>query len=180
MIWESQFWKEDLNRLARQLMKRINQRRWSERSLAKLEKEVFIGFYEIRKLLEAKKLSERLAKSHVTVQEFRFTGSRKVTLLNWNRKVFDAYDFEKPLTKRVSVSFICNQFIHSYIYKEVFDNNGGLNGFFICSDWLRSKNLYHVSVAETIKLFSRVGMDHPKNLSAAFDAETGDYIIRNW
>lgn len=58
MIWGSHSWKEDLARLAGNLRKKAQQRRWPERSTAKLEKEVFMGFYAIRKLLEAKKLSE--------------------------------------------------------------------------------------------------------------------------
>ena len=80
MIWESQFWKEDLARLALQLKKRTGQRRWSERSLAKLEKEVFIGFYAIRKLLESKKLSERLTKTQIPIETFPYTGAARITI----------------------------------------------------------------------------------------------------
>jgi hypothetical protein len=60
MIWESHYWKKDLARLADCLRKRARQRQWSERSLAKMEKEVFIGFYSLRKLLEGKKLSGKV------------------------------------------------------------------------------------------------------------------------
>lgn len=180
MIWESRFWKEDLARLALQLQRRRAQRRWPERSLAKLEKEVFIGFYAIRKLLEAERLSERLTKTQVPIEAFRHTGAARITKFNWNRKVFDAYDFEKPLKERVTVKFLCDQVIHSYIYKEVFDDKGGLFGFLISSDWERSKKLYRVSIADLIKLFTSVGRDYPENHSAVFDPKRGDYIIRSW
>jgi hypothetical protein len=53
-----------------------------ERSTAKLEKEIFIGFFSIRKLIEAKKLSGK------------------------------AFDFDKPTTTKLPVPFLCNQIIH--------------------------------------------------------------------
>jgi hypothetical protein len=121
MIWESHYWKEDLARLADCLRNRAKQRRWSERSIAKLEKELFIGFYSVRKLLEAKKLSEKEVNRLVPADSYSYTGGQLVTLLNWNSKLAEAFDFEKPKKIMLSIIFLCNQVIHSYIYKEVFD-----------------------------------------------------------
>lgn len=180
MIWESQFWKEDLVKLALRLQKRRSQRRWPERSLAKLEKEVFIEFYSIRKLLEAKKLSEGLTKAQIPIEAFRYTGTAQITIYNWNRKVFDAYDFKKALKEKVTVKFLCDQVIHSYIYKEVFDDKGEIFGFLLSSDWERSKKLYHLPIAKLIKLFANVGRDYPIHHKATFNPQKGDYIIRNW
>ena len=180
MIWESHFWKEDLVRLTRQLQKRRKQRRWPERSLAKLEKEVFVGFYGIRKLLEARKLSERLIKKRIAAEAFRFTGARQITIFNWNSKFADAYDFENPAKISMSLEFLCNQVIHSYVFKEVFDEDGALSGIFICSDRKRNEKLYYVSLAELIKVFSSVGSDYPTHHRAIFDPKRGDYLIKNW
>jgi|CXWL01.1.fsa_nt_gi hypothetical protein len=180
MIWESHFWKEDLVRLARQLQKRRKQRRWPERSLAKLEKEVFIGFYGIRKLLEARKLSDRLSKKRIAAEAFRFTGARQITIYNWNSKFADAYDFENPAKINMSLEFICNQVVHSYVFKEVFDEGGALAGIFISSDRKRNENLYYISLPELIKVFLSVGSDHPTHQRAIFDPKRGDYLIKNW
>ena len=57
MIWESQYWKDELLRTASKLNKRLNQKRWPESSMASLEKEIMIGFYIIYKLIAAHKLS---------------------------------------------------------------------------------------------------------------------------
>jgi len=62
----------------------------------------------------------------------------------------------------------------------VFDDKGGIFGFLISSDWEKSKKLYHISIAELIKLFANVGRDYPMNHLATFDPKSGDYIIRNW
>jgi hypothetical protein len=141
---------------------------------------MFIGFYEVRKLSEAQKLSERVVKASIEVQTFRFTGKTKLTIFNWNRKLFDAYDFTRPLTARMSPAFLSNQVIHSYIFQEIFDSNGSLYGFYICSDWGRNKKLYHVSLAQTIRLFSSVGNDYPMNFSAILNAKSADYKIKAW
>jgi len=180
MIWESHFWKEDLVRLTRQLQKRRKQRRWPERSLAKLEKEVFVGFYGIRKLLEARKLSERLIKKRIAAEAFRFTGARQITIFNWNSKFADAYDFENAAKISMSLEFLCNQVIHSYVFKEVFDEDGALSGIFICSDRERNEKLYYVSLAELIKVFSSVGSDYSTHHRAIIDPKRGDYLIKNW
>lgn len=180
MIWESHFWKEELVRLARQLQKRRKQQRWPERSLAKLEKEVFIGFYVIRKLLEARKLSDSLSKKRIAVEAFRFTGARQITIYNWNSKFADAYDFENPALVSMRLEFLCNQIVHSYIFKEVFDEDGVLSGIFICSDRERKEKLYYVSLLELIKVFLSVGSDYPTHQRSVFDPKRGDYGINNW
>ena len=144
MIWESHFWKEDLTRLAARLRKREKQQHWPERSLAKLEQEVFIGFYALRKLLEARKLSEKEVTRLIPADSFSFTGRQQITLLNWNRKFADAFDFEKPKKLKLPIMFLCNQVIHSYIYKEVFNEEGMLTGIFISSDEIAAAVLYLV------------------------------------
>ncbi len=65
MIWASYPWKEELLRIATRLEKKQKQRRWTERTEANLEKDVFIGCYALRKLMEAHKLSETVLMSHV-------------------------------------------------------------------------------------------------------------------
>ncbi|MDP1946158.1 MAG: hypothetical protein Q8L77_01545 [Nitrospirota bacterium] len=166
--------------MARQLQKRTKQRRWPERSLAKLEKEVFIGFYGIRKLLEARKLSDRLSKKCVAAEAFRYTGARQITIYNWNSKFADAYDFENSAKINMSLEFICNQVIHSYVFKEVFDEGGALAGIFISSDRKRNESLYYISLPELIKVFLSVGSDYPTHQRAIFDLKRGDYLIKNW
>lgn len=180
MIWESHYWKEDLARLADRLRKRAQQRQWSERSLAKLEKDVFIGFYAVRKLLEAKKLSEREANRVIPADSFCNTGRQRITLLNWNTKFAEAFDFEKPKKVKLSITFLCNQVIHSYVFKEVFDEEGLLIGIFISSDRERSRKLYFVAMTELIRLFAMIGKDYPSHSEYQFDPSTGDYITKNW
>jgi hypothetical protein len=180
MIWESHYWKKDLARLADCLRKRARQRQWSERSLAKMEKEVFIGFYSLRKLLEGKKLSGKVVNRVIPADSFSYTGSQRITLLNWNTRVADAFAFDKPKKINLPIMFLCNQVIHSYVYKEVFDEEGLLTGIFISSDREKTRKLYFVAVTELIGLFTRIGKDYPSSREYQFDPNTDDYIVRNW
>ncbi|HEX9938589.1 MAG TPA: hypothetical protein VGB15_15735, partial [Longimicrobium sp.] len=74
MIWESSYWKEDLLKQAEALRKRTTQRRWPEISFARLEQAVMLGFYSIRKLVEARKLSDHVASSAIPVTTYPPTG----------------------------------------------------------------------------------------------------------
>ena len=180
MIWESRYWKGDLVRLADSLRKRTKQRRWPESSLAKLEKEIFIGFYAIRKLAEAKKLSDKVSNQGIRAESFQHSGKQRITLVNWRMIFADAYDFDSAKRIKVLPTFLCNQVIHSYIYMEVFDERRMLRGLFISSDYERNRRLYYIEIGEVIKLFARVGKDYPSHHKLHFDPVIGDYSVKHW
>jgi hypothetical protein len=51
MIYESYVYKEDLGRIYARMYKRKTQKRWSDHSTFLLEKDFFVGFFLIRKLM---------------------------------------------------------------------------------------------------------------------------------
>lgn len=53
MLSNSVLWKKELLRAADRLEKKATQRRWTEQSAFRVEKDVMVGAYAIRKLLEA-------------------------------------------------------------------------------------------------------------------------------
>ncbi|OQK43193.1 hypothetical protein XM74_c11567 [Vibrio vulnificus] len=58
MINVSKFWKDDLLKLAEKLTLRLVQKRWGEKNIYTLEKDIFLGFYSVRKLIESRKISD--------------------------------------------------------------------------------------------------------------------------
>ncbi len=84
MIYESSYWKDDLLRYAAALRKKTKQRHWSERSQAVVEKLVFLGFYSVRKLFEAEKLSTSLRQLSLVTAIYPPTG-KNVTRHNWHK-----------------------------------------------------------------------------------------------
>lgn len=113
MILESSFWKEPLLRSASYLNHLRMSDRTSERTLVRIEKEVFVGFYAARKLLEAFKVSDKTKDS--TFNLTWHPALRRVDLHNWH-DLDRNYDLAKLHTEKRDIMFLCNQFIHSYVF----------------------------------------------------------------
>jgi hypothetical protein len=157
MIWESSYWKEDILRQAAALKKKTEQRLWPDRSYAHLEKIVMLGFYSIRKLIEAKKLTIDVINDQLSVISFPALG-KAITLLNWH-KFEQLYDLNRPKEQARSLQWLCNIFVHSYIFTPSFNDQSHLQGLFFNSDLYRNKELYFVDIANVIRLFEVVGND---------------------
>lgn len=178
MIWESSYWKEELLRLADKLARRRRQRRFSERSLANLEKEIFIAFYAIRKLIEAKTLTQKVAHCNVPVESYPSTG-KGVTLGNFRYAIEKHFDFGKKTHEKVSLGFLCNQVIHSYIYFNQF-YGGRLTRIWISSDRKRNQKLYSVKISVIQNILKRIALDEVRKSRWTYDPKIGDYIVKNY
>jgi hypothetical protein len=128
MIEESHYWKDDLLKQAEVLRLLRRKRRLGERSLAKVEQTLFLGFYSIRKLIEADKLSCTVVDRQMPVTSFSWSGKR-VTKLNLHR-INELYNLENGRLTQKTLRAICNQFIHSYVFCCCFDASERLEGVF--------------------------------------------------
>ena len=178
MIYESHFWKDELHAVAEKLRKRRTQRRWPESSFAKLEKEVMIGFYSIRKLHEASKLSNATVDQQIPVSVFSPTG-KTVHKLNWTY-IWEHYDLESPTQESRDALFLCHQFVHSYIfYPDFSEDENLLEGLFFASDRQRHKGLLRISIEEIAVLFDEAGSDYPSVSIRRFDPVKMDYEFQD-
>ncbi len=59
MIWESCYWKDPLLESA-VLFKSYSKKEIEESDLVQIEREIFIGFYSIRKLMDTFKISDKI------------------------------------------------------------------------------------------------------------------------
>ena len=89
MIHESSYWKEDLLKLAIKLESRLTQNRWGERNLFSVEKEIFFGFYSVRKLIESRKISDSIKTKSYIVNTFKYVGSENSILTFFKEKDYD-------------------------------------------------------------------------------------------
>lgn len=113
MIQESRYWKEPLLRAANWLENLRIKERAAERSLVRVERELFVGFYGIRKLLETFKLS-----SSTKNMRFALAWSpciKRVDYLNAGC-VHELFDVQLVHIEERDLEFLCNQFIHSYVF----------------------------------------------------------------
>lgn len=175
MIWDSTYWKDDLAKTAETLKRRSTQTRWVERSFVNLEKDVFIAFYSIRKLIEAKKLTDETVNITFKLQTYLPTG-KNVTLINWH-KIDELYNMEKKSSEQRKLGFICDQIIHSYIFIPTFDSDNTLHSILFSSDHQRSNKLFQMRVNELVDCISQVANDDITDSIHAFNKDTGDYDV---
>ncbi len=133
MIWESHPWKCDIWKTARYLEKlSIQKRHLSERQLVSIEKKILLGFYAIRKLIEANKLSDDFKAENISLQSYPRT-TKPITHFNWH-KLDHLFKLDRSKPETWKPINLCHQFVHSYIFNIISGDNGGLAGFFVASD----------------------------------------------
>ncbi|MCS6725760.1 hypothetical protein, partial [Proteus mirabilis] len=100
MIYDSVYWKDELIKLADKLEMRVIQRRWWDKSYYTLEKEIFLGFYSIRKLIESQKISKTVVDKTFNVLEFKSNDQPESIIKDLS---LSAYDFNKAKKTDMSI-----------------------------------------------------------------------------
>jgi hypothetical protein len=178
MIWESAIWKNDLLSCAKRIRKLIQRRSPSERAIANLEKDVFMGFYIIRKLIEAHKVSTANEQMLLSCRKHPAKGKR-VTFRNWHR-IDELYNFPGGSEHRESLRFFCNQIIHSYVFMPITTaKTGPVASIVFSSDRDRQKHLYELSIRDIVNTFELIGNDYPANVRMTYDKAKGDYLVQS-
>lgn len=181
MIHESYYWKRELTKLAKKLTNRIPCKRfWTDAQNGAFEKEVMIGFYVVRKLLESQKLPNIIASTKLIGIKYPNNGT-DVHLMN-NHRFPEHYDFENGKDEKFDLKFLINQIVHSYIFSPNFDideTNGDmtLSAIHFCSDDHRNKWIYEVSIQTIIELFDKVGQSNVTSAHYFYDHQKKDYKV---
>lgn len=140
MIHDSSYWKDSLLKHTEILNGKLEQRVWRESSFSKLEQSVMLSCYIVRKLAEAKKITDAKFQKPLQMQSFRTTG-KTVDLLN-NHRVDSLYQLGNGIDITKPLSYITNQLIHSFIFVPVFEPVGRIQGIAFNSDRSKNKELY--------------------------------------
>jgi len=178
MIWESWPWKQEISRRAAALEKRKGQRKWRQESFAAVEMDVMLAAYAVRKLFEAKKLSDALRDWTVTVYVYKNTGKR-ITHSNWHR-LPELYDLENQKPVAIKPEFLVNQIIHSYVFMLSIAEDNGMSGFFVASDRQRAKGLYLITLGIFVHFLRQVAEDSVVSMHSIWDESRLDYVISNY
>ena len=174
MIDESYYWKVDLLRQNSALKARAAQKRWTDASFARCEQTIMLGCFSIRKLIESRKLTDKVAEKSLQIRCYPSNG-KVVTLLN-KHKIDNLFDLDKPKKRLVKLRFLCNQVIHSYVFTLLFHEGGSLSSILVASDNERSRALWEIPAGLLIKVFEKVGNDDVTEVRYQFDSAKGDYI----
>lgn len=200
MIYESQFWKNELLAIAKKLKTKTTFRsEWSDKKNAKLEKWIMFGFYIIRKLLEAKKLTSDYDSKKIECTVYK---SESKTI-NWmNRfELEELYNLSNPISEKRELRFFINQIVHSYIFLPVIGycdpeltknlKNTNLTedeiielhenalmcveGIYVNSDNNKKEYLFELDLLEIIELFEDIGTCFVTKVDMKYDPQKEDY-----
>ncbi len=178
MIFESAPWKDEVLKIAGKLERRYNQKRWTEQSYFLLEKEIFLGFFCIRKLIESNKVSTELRGKNIELAVYP-SGRKPITLLN-QHKFPELYDLYGGNTELVSYWDICNQFIHSSIFSPFIPTGQSLVGIYIASDWAKKNKLYYITLIKILEIFVAVGNNYPSEMTMNYDEKKNEYVVTSF
>jgi hypothetical protein len=158
------------------MCKRANQRRWTDHSFFLFEKDLFVAFFLVRKLIECRtKISKAVDTQTVTLDKFSASGKAPTVLSN--HKLDELYRLDKGHKVTKSLGFVCGQFVHSYAFIPVMSHQSGIDGVLFNSFNERVSALYQISMDEIIRLLSTVSNDSITKLQMTLNSATRDYEI---
>lgn len=143
--------------------------------MAAFEREIFVGFYAIRKLVEGRKISDRLRDQEVSVEEFKPRPGRVATINNAHR-VGENFDLERKSKSTIPLKFLCNEVIHSYVFCPAITARGCIQGILVSSDRHRNKRLLFVKIPDIIRVMREVGRNYPAQMHSVFNEKIQDHV----
>ena len=144
----------------------------TDAQFARIEREIFIGFYTIRKLLEAiGKISPETRDLQVSLK--RYPKRNRQSVVDWyNRDEFwELYDLEDGRPEHRNLLYVAHQMVHSFIF--VLCGNDDGHGAFFTSDRDKKTRISFITTEEIIRIFEIVGYDYPSGFNAWRDPNTG-------
>jgi hypothetical protein len=176
MAIESIYWKEELARIARQIRPVAKPKRWSERLLCTVERDLMIGFFMVRRMMELQKVSSATAKHQMLVYSTPATKPiNKLNRYSWEEN----YRWDAEVPSRKAASYVANQCIHAYL--SVLERGADRNwsDLLVVSDYDRNDVIWRIPFSSIREIFDLVARDYPAKSTWEFDASQGDYRITN-
>lgn len=172
---ESCYWKEELARVSHSLRRRRKPQRWTERAHCLVERDIMIGFFIVRRMIELHKVSS--ATRDITLRVFSVPArGKRVTRLN-GHDIEELYDPARERHETKKPLYLSNQFIHCYTSFVARDLSRNWSDVFVVSDFDRNRCIWRVPVAEILRLFSTAAKDYPHSVKMIFNEEKGDYVV---
>lgn len=161
MIKQDSYWRKELKGIAFKLEKRYRQQKWSAITEFNFEKEIFIGFFIVRKLMENDYVSLKIVSLNYEVMTYPHTP--KIDAKHFLHNI----NLMKGEEVTISIKSLCNQFIHSFNLTPFIPRDSEMTGIYFCSDFFKSKKLFYIQLIKIIELFLAVSNDlfRPLNLN---------------
>lgn len=156
MIGDSVPWREELQKSSVRLRRWNTQRRWTHRTYFLAERDIMMGAYAIRRLIDSAKTSSLLGSRRYPLIHYPLTGRVPMTLDRFSPE--DFYALEKPTRGEIDVARLCNQIIHSFVF-QIFLTDDETTSVMLVSDRDRGHRLHCISFETIADLFSYVARE---------------------
>lgn len=160
--WREQLWKASLA-----LEKRAGSRRWNARTAFLVERDLLVGMFAIRRLIESAKTSSNIPSERISCGLHPLTGQVPRIYDRWS--YWEHYDITSKRQSQVEVRKLASLFIHSFVLGFYPASNDGPAMIWVVSDRDRHKFLYSMPFDRVVRLFRRIGSEDVVFTAGALD-----------
>ena len=171
---ESLYWKEELARIGKSIRPVVRPKRWSERSVCTVERDVMIGFFIVRRMIELNRVSSRVVRMKLDV--FSAPVTQHVNKRS-RYSVEKNYDWCLEQAEVKSVQYVCNQCIHAYVSYLERGPDRNWSDLLVVSDYDRNNVIWRVPFSTIISLFNAASNDWPDSVRMVYDPKLDDYKV---
>lgn len=156
MISESAPWRDELRKSSARLLRWDKQKKWTTRTYFLAERDVMMGAYSIRRLIDSDKSSPQLPNKRLEVRRYALVGRKPMLLDRFSPELL--YDVNNPVMAELSVARLCNQIIHSFVFQIYLKDDSTTSVVFV-SDFDRDRHLNGISFRVLAEIFDYVGRE---------------------
>ncbi|RKE08847.1 hypothetical protein C8E86_3721 [Catellatospora citrea] len=127
-----------------------------------------VSAYAVRRLNEARKISDQLRASTWKAREHTLVG--RVPDIMHDR-FWESYELEQFKTIQMPLTKVLNQIIHSWVFVLSWTEDEKFDGIFVSAENSRQKCLYFIHIDTLIRMFRAVGEDDIVHLEMRRNAE---------
>lgn len=175
LMIESRYWKEELKRISMSIRPVAKPHPWTERRHCIVERDIMIGFFVVRRLIELTKVSNAVRDFRMEVYSAPNRG-KKVTRLN-RGDVDELYDITNERKQTKKPLYLSNQFIHAYTNFVTRDESRNWDSMFVVSDFDRNDCIWRVPILTIRALFELAANDYVYSASLTYNPEKQDYDV---
>ena len=172
---ESRYWKEILQKTASELDRQKKPKPLTQRRCELTERDVILGFFVIRKLVELSRVSKLTVDFEFNVFSCPFTGRSMSPIDRHGIEKSYSLDNESAVSKKML--YVANQFIHSSLLLITVDETRNWDSFYVVSDYDKKRFIWRIPVQQIAKAFKVASKDYLESFKYEYDKKHDEYGI---
>lgn|GEM_PF-3289405 len=171
MIWESDPWKTELRKFSQSIEviadEKIHYDEAPEEEgeadpFFELEKTLFLSAFIMRKLIENKKITNKVAGCSIPLDAFDSLPNRETVASQITNPLYDVqgrYDIENPQKIQCSAHDLAGEIIHSFGLAWMISEDGRVDGLYLCSYKNEKKRALLLPIGAYVRVLNRIADD---------------------